>query len=146
MAHCGECELRSNLWLCLTCGHLGCGRKNYDGSGGNNHGLDHFKATGHGVNVKIGTITPEGKASIHCYHCDEEVIDNDLPAHLAVLGIDCCTQVKTEKTIAEQTLEANLNMTLSRVIEDGKSLVPVFGPLNTGMQNLGNTCYMNSIV
>lgn len=146
MAHCGECELRSNLWLCLTCGHLGCGRKNYDGSGGNNHGVDHFQATGHGVNVKIGTITPEGKASIHCYHCDEEVIDNDLPAHLGVLGIDTATQVKTEKTIAEQTLEANLNLTLSKVIEDGKSLIPVFGPLNTGMQNLGNTCYMNSIV
>jgi len=108
--------------------------------------VDHFQATGHGVNVKIGTITPEGKASIHCYHCDEEVIDNDLPAHLGVLGIDTATQVKTEKTIAEQTLEANLNLTLSKVIEDGKSLIPVFGPLNTGMQNLGNTCYMNSIV
>lgn len=88
LATCQECALRNNLWLCLTCGHLGCGRKNWDGSGGNNHAVDHFKATGHGVNVKIGTITPEGKASIHCYHCDEEVIDHDLAAHLAVLGIE----------------------------------------------------------
>ena len=88
MAHCNDCELRTNLWLCLKCGNLGCGRKNYDGSGGNNHGVDHYEKTGHCVNVKIGTITPEGKASIHCYKCDDEVLDNDLAAHLGVLGID----------------------------------------------------------
>jgi ubiquitin carboxyl-terminal hydrolase 5/13 len=101
IAHCNECELKSNLWLCLTCGHLGCGRQNYDKTGGNNHGVEHFEKTGHGVNVKIGTITPEGKASIHCYKCDEEVIDNDLAAHLGVLGIEITNQVKTEKSIAE---------------------------------------------
>lgn len=38
--------------------------------------------------MKIGTITPEGKASIHCYHCDNEVLDNELAAHLKVIGID----------------------------------------------------------
>lgn len=146
LAHCQECELKANLWLCMTCGHLGCGRKNFDGSGGNNHGVDHYNATGHGVNVKIGTITPEGKASIHCYKCDEEVIDHDLAAHLKVLGIDVQSQIKTEKTIAEQELEANLNLTLSKVIEDGVTLTPVFGAHNTGMENLGNTCYMNSVV
>ena len=27
LAHCGDCALSSNLWLCLTCGYLGCGRK-----------------------------------------------------------------------------------------------------------------------
>lgn len=146
LAHCQECDLKANLWLCLTCGHLGCGRKNYDGTGGNNHGVEHYNTTGHGVNVKIGTITPEGKASIHCYKCDEEVIDTELAAHLKVLGIDVQSQVKTEKSIAEQELEANLNLTLSKVIEEGVTLTPVFGPHNTGMENLGNTCYMNSVV
>ena len=34
---CSKCDLKSNLWLCMVCGHLGCGRKNYDGSGGNGH-------------------------------------------------------------------------------------------------------------
>jgi ubiquitin carboxyl-terminal hydrolase 5/13 len=145
-ATCEDCDLRNNLWLNLSSGHIGCGRRNWDGSGGNNHALEHFKATGNGLCVKLGTITPEGKASIHCYKCDEEVLDFELAKHLAVLGIDVQSQVKTEKSIAEQELEANLNLTLSKVIEEGKSLVPVFGPLNTGMQNLGNTCYMNSIV
>lgn len=43
-------------------------------------------------------------------------------------------------------LEANLNLTLSKVLEEGKTLVPVFGPGLTGMENLGNSCYMNSVV
>ena len=40
----------------------------------------------------------------------------------------------------------NLNLTLSKVLEEGKTLVPVFGKNNTGMQNLGNTCYLNSVI
>jgi len=43
-------------------------------------------------------------------------------------------------------LEANLNLELSKVIEGGKTLTPVFGPGLTGMENLGNSCYMNSVV
>lgn len=130
----------------MQCGHLGCGRKNYDGSGGNNHGVEHFEKTGHCVNVKIGTITPEGKASIHCYKCDEEVLDGGLPKHLSVLGINVLEQIKTVKSLAEETIEVNLNLTLSKVIEDGKTLIPVFGPTLTGMENLGNTCYLNSVM
>lgn len=48
--------------------------------------------------------------------------------------------------MAEMNLEANLNLNLSKVLEDGKTLVPVFGPGLTGMENLGNSCYMNSVV
>ena len=54
--------------------------------------------------------------------------------------------MKTEKTTTELNLDANLNLTLSKVIEEGKQLIPVFGPGNTGMENLGNSCYMNSVV
>ncbi len=101
LAHCNGCALSTNLWLCLHCGYLGCGRKYYDGSGGNNHAVDHGKETGHSVVVKMGTITPEGSASIHCYKCDDEILDNKLTEHLAILGIDVGKQRKTEKTMAE---------------------------------------------
>jgi len=26
----------------LTCGNTGCGRKNWDGTGGNSHGIEHY--------------------------------------------------------------------------------------------------------
>ena len=62
LAHCNHCDLKENLWLCLTCGSLGCGRQIYGGVGGNGHALKHYEDTKHPVAVKLGTITPEGTA------------------------------------------------------------------------------------
>ncbi len=145
MAHCGECELSANLWLCMTCGHLGCGRKNWDGTGGNNHGIEHYQSTRHPLVCKLGTITPDGTASIYCYACDDDRNDDQLAHHLSVLGIDIATQKKTEKTVQEMDLEINLNLQLSKIIEEGKQLIPLFGPGLTGLENLGNSCYLNSV-
>jgi ubiquitin carboxyl-terminal hydrolase 5/13 len=96
--------------------------------------------------VKLGTITPEGGASVHCYTCQDEVVDNYLKDHLANFGIDVEQQKKTEKTIAELTIDANLNIQLSKLIEEGKILEPIFGPEYTGIDNIGNSCYMSSII
>lgn len=41
VSKCFECQKDSNLWICLVCGHVGCGR--YD----NEHAVEHYKATGH---------------------------------------------------------------------------------------------------
>ena len=62
LGHCKDCDLKDNLWLCLTCGNLGCGRAQYGGLGGNGHGLKHFENCKHPVAVKMGSITPEGTA------------------------------------------------------------------------------------
>ena len=43
-------------------------------------------------------------------------------------------------------LELNLNFTLSKIIEEGKELIPMFGAGYTGLENLGNSCYMNSVL
>lgn len=85
---CNSCDLTENLWLCLRTGHVGCGRRNYDGTGGNGHAKEFFEANGHPVCVKSGTISPEGNASVFCYICDEDVKVPDLPEKLAALGID----------------------------------------------------------
>jgi ubiquitin carboxyl-terminal hydrolase 5/13 len=55
--------------------------------GGNGHGMVHYKETNHSLVVKLGTITSSG-ASVHCYSCDDEVIDHNLRDHLANFGID----------------------------------------------------------
>jgi ubiquitin carboxyl-terminal hydrolase 5/13 len=46
----------------------------------------------------------------------------------------------------ELDLELNLNFTLSKIIEEGKELIPAFGAGYTGLENLGNSCYMNSVL
>ncbi|KAK7688341.1 hypothetical protein QCA50_008713 [Cerrena zonata] len=101
LAHCGKCDLKENLWLCLTCGSLGCGRQQFGGIGGNGHGLQHFEETRHPVSVKLGTITPEGNADIYCYICNDTKLDPELSTHLATFGINVQTQTKTEKSMTE---------------------------------------------
>ena len=139
LAKCNSCELSSNLWLCLTCGNLGCGRKNYDGSGGNNHAVTHYESAEHPMVVKMGTITTEGNASIHCYACDEEILDPNLTTHLRTFGLQVEGMVKTEKTIGELELAMNLALTLSKSYEAGKQMTMLYGPNFTGINNLGNT-------
>lgn len=135
-----------NLWMCLTCGSIGCGRKQYDGSGGNDHGFLHFEATKHPVAIKLGTITPEGTADVHCYCCTEMRIDPKLSQHLAAFGIDITSVEKTEHTMAELQLEQNLQFDFAMVSEDGRELRPAHGPGLTGLKNLGNSCYLSSVV
>jgi ubiquitin carboxyl-terminal hydrolase 5/13 len=144
LGHCSECELNENLWLCLTCGNLGCGRQQYGGVGGNSHGVGHTKTTGHPVAVKLGSLTADGTADIYCYACDEERVDPELPNHLAHWGINIKDRIKTEKSLTEMQVEQNLRWEFSMVTEDGKELKPLFGPDFTGLKNLGNSCYLNS--
>ncbi|GAA94477.1 hypothetical protein E5Q_01129 [Mixia osmundae IAM 14324] len=146
LAHCSSCELTGNLWLCLTCGALSCGRKQFGGIGGNGHALEHFDATGHPVAVKLGTITPEGAADVYCYACNDARIDNSLTGHLKHFGISVQEQQKTEKSMTELQVEQNLKFDFAMTDEAGNELEPLFGPSLTGMQNLGNSCYLASVM
>lgn len=44
-----ECEGTEALWICLICGHVGCGR--YQGG----HAATHFRATNHTYALQLGT-------------------------------------------------------------------------------------------
>lgn len=145
LGHCSACDLHENLWLCLECGNLGCGRKQMGGVDGNSHALAHSTESGHGVAVKLGSITPEGTADIYCYKCDDERIDDNLGAHLAHWGIILAERQKTEKSLTEMQIEQNLKWDFSMTTEDGRELKPLFGPGLTGLKNLGNSCYLASI-
>lgn len=146
LGHCSKCELNNNLWLCLTCGNLGCGRAQYGGIGGNGHGVAHTKESGHAVAVKLGSLTADGAADIYCYSCDEERVDPELSAHLAHWGIKLADRQKTEMSLTEMQIEQNLKWEFAMTTEDGKELRPEFGPGFTGLKNLGNSCYMNSVL
>ena len=140
------CDLKENLWLCLQCGNLGCGRAQFGGVGGNGHGLKHADDSSHAVAVKLGSITPEGTADVYCYHCNEERVDTELASHLTHWGINIAEREKTEKSLTEMQIEQNLRWEFSMTTEDGKELKPIFGQGFTGLKNLGNSCYLSSIL
>ncbi|EXJ64223.1 ubiquitin thiolesterase [Cladophialophora yegresii CBS 114405] len=146
LGSCSRCELKENLWLCLECGNLGCGRAQFGGVGGNSHGLAHATESGHAVAVKLGSITPEGNADVYCYQCNEERVDTELAKHLAHWGISIAEREKTEKSLMEMQVEQNLKWDFSMTTEDGKELSPLFGQGFTGLKNIGNSCYLNSAV
>ncbi|XP_028393855.1 ubiquitin carboxyl-terminal hydrolase 5-like [Dendronephthya gigantea] len=144
---CGNCDLTQNLWLNLTDGKILCGRKFYDGSGGNNHALEYFKETGYPLCVKLGTIT-QSEADVFSYAEDDMVEDPFLSKHLAHFGINIAALEKTDRTMTELEIEMNMKLQLEfdAIQESGKKLTPLFGPGFTGLHNLGNSCYMNSVV
>ncbi|XP_071372288.1 ubiquitin carboxyl-terminal hydrolase 5 isoform X4 [Centroberyx affinis] len=143
---CEVCDLQENLWMNLTDGKVLCGRRYFDGSGGNNHALLHFQQTGHPLAVKLGTITPDG-ADVYSYDEDDMVLDPKLPEHLSHFGIDMMTMEKTERTMTELEIAVNQRVGEWEVIqESGTTLRPLSGSGLTGMKNLGNSCYLNSVM
>uniref|UniRef100_A0A8C8ESK2 Ubiquitin carboxyl-terminal hydrolase n=1 Tax=Oncorhynchus tshawytscha TaxID=74940 RepID=A0A8C8ESK2_ONCTS len=143
---CEVCDLQENLWMNLSDGRVFCGRRYFDGSGGNNHALLHFQQTGHPLAVKLGTITPDG-ADVYSYDEDDMVLDPKLPEHLSHFGIDMMTMEKTEHTMTELEIAVNQRVGEWEVIqESGATLRPLSGPGLTGMKNLGNSCYLNSVM
>ncbi|KAL4312415.1 hypothetical protein GQ457_01G049530 [Hibiscus cannabinus] len=140
---CAKCDKTENLWLNLTDGMILCGRKNWDGTGGNNHAVEHYKETGYPLAVKLGTITSDLEAAdVFSYPEDDSVIDPHLAEHLAYFGIDFSSLQKTEMTTAERELDQNTNFDWNRIQESGQDVEPIFGPGYTGLVNLGNSCYM----
>jgi len=74
------------------------------------------------------------------------VEDPYLEKHLAHFGIHIAEMQKSDKTIKELEIEQNMNFDWSRLQEKDKALQPIFGPGYTGLNNLGNSCYMASVL
>lgn len=81
-------DATTNLWLNLSSGAVLCGRKNYDGTGGRGHALEHYQKHNYPLAVKLGTITGEGQADVWSYVDDNLVIDPLLDQHLAHWGLN----------------------------------------------------------
>ena len=65
---------------------------------------------------------------------------------LETLGVDYKSMTKTSKTTSEMEVELNLNYDFSAITEEGAKLIPVNCAGVTGLKNLGNSCYMNSVL
>lgn len=147
--HCEHpgCTFTDNLWFNLGDGSVLCGRANFIGLG-NNHALQHYKENPCGdrsLVVKVGTITPT-EAEVYSYSEDDMVRDPLLAQHLAHFGIDRAKLTKTGRTMDELTLDVNSKYEFSRIAANEKGAKPAFGPGHTGILNLGNSCYLASVM
>jgi len=146
---CFDSGRKDNLWLNLSTGVIGSGRRNWDGSGGTGAALKHFEETGskYPLVVKLGTITPHG-ADVYSYAPDEDdmVTDAKLAEHLAHWGIHMQSAVKTAASMTELQVDLNLRHEWDVIAESGSTLSPLSGPGAVGLDNLGNSCYMNSVL
>uniref|UniRef100_A0A4W3GQM9 Ubiquitin carboxyl-terminal hydrolase n=2 Tax=Callorhinchus milii TaxID=7868 RepID=A0A4W3GQM9_CALMI len=136
---CSRCNLRENLWLNLSDGSILCGKWFFDGSGGNGHALEHYRETSYPLAVKLGTISPDG-ADVYSFAEEEVVLDPSIAEHLMHFGIDM---------LRMQTLDSDIKQRISEwqvVQESEMKLKPIYGPGYTGIRNLGNSCYLSSVM
>lgn len=84
-------------------------------------------------------------AEVFSYPEDDMVTDPNLAQHLAHFGINSMCLEKTDQTMVELEIAANERLGEWLTLQESNSLLkPLFGPGLTGIENLGNTCYINS--
>jgi len=146
---CEQSGQTENLWLNLSTGYIGGGRKNWDGTGGSGAALQHYLDTGsrYPLCVKLGTITPHG-GDVWSYSAEEDTLVKDplLAQHLAHWGINIMSLEKTDKTMGEMEVDLNMKYDWSKILESGEQLQALSGPGLVGLRNIGSSCYLNAVV
>uniref|UniRef100_A0A3P8W457 Ubiquitin carboxyl-terminal hydrolase n=1 Tax=Cynoglossus semilaevis TaxID=244447 RepID=A0A3P8W457_CYNSE len=141
---CQKCEMRENLWLNLTDGAVLCGKWFFDGSGGNGHALEHYRETSHPLAVKMDTITPDG-ADVYSFEEEEAVLDPNISEHLSHFGIDMLQMQQRNGNHTENSSRPRVSE-WEVIQESGMKLKALYGPGYTGVKNLGNTCYLCTVM
>ncbi|KAI5149974.1 ubiquitin carboxyl-terminal hydrolase 5/13 [Enteropsectra breve] len=123
---CGECGMTDNLWICLDCGYVGCGRLQY-GMKGNGHAEDHCNSTRE-EHAQVAYISSLGGSNeqVFCYKCKDFV---SFDKRLSEVATDNSKEF-------QENIEAKEN---DPVLESDPSLF-------TGIRNEGQTCFISSVL
>jgi len=153
---CSECVSKESVWLCITCGVLSCGR--YVKA----HGLKHKEYH------KTHSLCIETKElSVFCYDCDEFVINDTPDKYIQQLRNKLIQRIilpekPDNSTVKSRALRPRVKRAVNSPVMGGSSpkrAKPVLkseaqnkskkgrGPKKRlGLRNLGNTCFMNSVL
>jgi len=128
---CAACGLGS-AWINGSDGSILCGRRQYDGSGGNGCALRHAARTQRFLVIKVGTVRADLAAGVvfgdaFLYSVRDEVLDSQLPLRLARLGIDPTAPGAPPAPSMEQIVldsNARKHVVLGRWLRVAPSAVP----------------------
>lgn len=153
-AKCSKCEITNNLWICLECGNIGCGRVQ-QGLEGEGHALEHFHNCINGENS--------------CQKSENEISDLKKPkientnnsqalhCHVAYIpSIDCRGAEQTFCYICDAfvknpyknklTADKNIVEKFMEIQSTGKSQEESDPSRLVGIKNCGQTCYIASVL
>ncbi|OPJ66502.1 ubiquitin carboxyl-terminal hydrolase 16 [Patagioenas fasciata monilis] len=145
-----ETDESPSIWLCLKCGHRGCGRNSPEG-----HALKHYTTPRSDPHCLVLSLD---NWSVWCYICDNEVFYNTSTR----LGqtVDyvrkqvCADSSRTEKQQENKELENKKvekdskneqEKEISLKEENSRSSADLEVTVK-GLSNLGNTCFFNAVM
>ncbi|KAK2089503.1 Ubiquitin carboxyl-terminal hydrolase 16 [Saguinus oedipus] len=148
-----ETEEKPSVWLCLKCGHQGCGRNSQE-----QHALKHYMTPRSEPHCLVLSLD---NWSVWCYICDNEVqycssnqlgqvvdyvrkqagITTPKPAEKDNGNIELENKKLEKESKNEQEREKKENMAKENPSVNSPSQLTV-----KGLSNLGNTCFFNAVM
>ncbi|XP_074015978.1 ubiquitin carboxyl-terminal hydrolase 16 [Numenius arquata] len=146
-----ETDESPSIWLCLKCGHRGCGRNSQE-----QHALKHYTTP---RSVPHCLVLSLDNWSVWCYICDNEVLYKT-STRLGQTVDYVRKQVYTDSSRTVEKQQENKEFENKKVEKDSKnehekevSLTEENSHSSTnlevavkGLSNLGNTCFFNAVM
>ncbi|XP_006862573.1 PREDICTED: ubiquitin carboxyl-terminal hydrolase 16 isoform X2 [Chrysochloris asiatica] len=147
-----ETEENWSIWLCLKCGHQGCGRNSQE-----QHALKHYKIPRSEPHCLVLNLD---NWSVWCYMCDEEVqycTSNRLGQVVDYVrkqaGITTPKSAKDNGSIELENKKLEKESKNEQEKEKKENMAKENGSMNSisqitvkGLSNLGNTCFFNAVM